>query len=212
MISPTVLCRLTASVTRASAAGLRRVALPLSPKSQPRCPRLNLPSQFITHRNYATAQSQSTDSTTATSEAKVPARKASRITASNQSTTRKPGRPPKTDAQTKSKGESKGESKKTLKKQSKTEPKTKPKKTAAKGDRPKKALTEAQKEQRAAKQSRDDIRKLRKQALEEPARKPETAWTVFFTQNLIKGLRAASQLKDIAPKFRSLSPSELEVS
>lgn len=99
-----------------------------------------------------------------------------------------------------SSGTSKSRSKKAGRKAKAKKPKPKPKKRPVSKTAQKKA--EAQK-------SRD----LREKALLKPPKKlPETAWTVLFSENAVKGSPVSGDAaKSAAQKYRNLSPEELEV-
>lgn len=98
---------------------------------------------------------------------------------------------------TKSKAKPRIKAKPNLAKKAKAKAKAKPK--------PKKPLTEAQKTKKV-------IADLKVTALTPPGRIPSTAWSVFTNENLKKGSGSvATQMKDLAARWKNVSPEQLEV-
>jgi hypothetical protein len=73
--------------------------------------------------------------------------------------------------------------------------------------------TEKQKAASAKKKEREELKELKETALmaTEPKKKPESAYKVFVTQNILKGVKATEHMKEAAAKFKTLSAAELEV-
>lgn len=87
----------------------------------------------------------------------------------------------------------------------------KSKKAAAK---PKKKVPTAKQKQAAAKKrEREELKELKETALmhTEPKKKPDSAYRVFVTENMNKGVKASEHIKEVASKFKTLSAAELEV-
>lgn len=73
--------------------------------------------------------------------------------------------------------------------------------------------TEKQKAAAAKKREREELKELKETALmaTEPKKKPESAYKVFVTQNIPKGVKATEHMKEAAAKFKTLSAADLEV-
>lgn len=94
--------------------------------------------------------------------------------------------------------------------QTTTKAKPKKKKAAAKPKpKPKKRAVEKTPEQKL----RDQIRERKRVALlKEPKKQPETAWTIFTSQNISSGERSLGErMKVLCDEYRSLSSSEHQV-
>ena len=77
----------------------------------------------------------------------------------------------------------------------------------------KKVPTEKQKQAAAKKKEREELKELKETALmhTEPKKKPDSAYRVFVTENMNKGVKASEHMKEVASKFKTLSAAELEV-
>ena len=144
-----------------------------------------------------TTSTRKTPTTSATKAAKVPKAKTTTPKALPKAKSKAKPR-----ARAKPKTKSKTKSKKKAKAKSKAKPK--PKK--------RKVLTEKQKEQKAIRAQRDKIAELKETALTPPHGTPWTAWTVFVDEMTKReNLGVIKAVKEASPKFKQLSPEQLEV-
>jgi hypothetical protein len=92
-----------------------------------------------------------------------------------------------------------------------------PKKAAAKAKakaKPRKKVpTEKQKAAAAKRKERDELKQLKEKALmhTEPKKKPDNAWTVFYSQQHSTGGKVAERARAASAQFKELSATELEV-
>ena len=73
-------------------------------------------------------------------------------------------------------------------------------------------LTEKQKANAKFKKERAQLRHLKEEALKQPKKLPQTAWTVLLTETTKKGTPLAQSAKEAAQRYRTMSSSEREVS
>jgi hypothetical protein len=91
--------------------------------------------------------------------------------------------------------------------------KTATKKTATKKKAPKKKAKKAAKPLSPEEKEKAEIRELRKMSLPKgPGLKPESAWSVYVSQNVTSGNRLVDQIRGISTSFKSLSDFERTVS
>lgn len=191
MLARGVLCRLAADVPKTSTHDVSQLANLLQRSVLSRNA-LSLPAICALSRAYKAALAESRRSYATTTRATKPTatvRKAVKKTAAKKAAPRKAA--------------SKKPKKKTAAKK-KAKPKKKP---AAKPKRAKKVLTPEEKEKQL-------IRELKVKALREPiSQSPIQAWVAFVAENLRGSKSAAPEsMKEVAAKYRNLSPAEKEVS
>ena len=75
-----------------------------------------------------------------------------------------------------------------------------------------KPRTEAQKKAVEERKVRVELKQLKVDALVEPKKKPDTAWTVFVSSFFSKGAKVTEVVKNASSAYKSLGPSEREVS
>jgi len=100
-----------------------------------------------------------------------------------------------------------------------TSAKRTPKKAAAKAKakakaKPRKKVpTEKQKAAAAKKKERDELKQLKEKTMmhTEPKKKPDNAWTVFYTQQQSTSGKIAERARAASAQFKVLSAAELEV-
>ena len=101
----------------------------------------------------------------------------------------------------------------------KAKPKAKPKSRKPKAKKPKrpakkKVVSEKTKEKLAKQKASAQVKELREKTLkkEEPKRLPENVFQVILNESTKKGSVATVTIKDASAKYKSLAPSDLEVS